>query len=238
MRSCEGLAFRLLAAISTNLGMPAEHLARGFRPTHTSFLRLNHYPVCPAPERPPGLRPPDAGHLGVNHHTDAGAMTLLLQDDEAGLEVFHDGDWHLVEPLADALVINVGDIVQVWSNDRYPAALHRVRASTVRGRLSAPFFFNPAYETCYAPLPGVLEDGSPPRYRPIRWGEFRALRAAGDYRDCGEEVQIDHYRIEEEKRDGIHRDDAARADDGCRPRDARAAAEELGLRPQLREGLQ
>jgi isopenicillin N synthase-like dioxygenase len=195
MRSCERLAFELLAAISTNLGMSADHLGRAFRPTHTSFLRLNYYPVCPTPAHPAGVRTPDRGHLGVNHHTDAGALTLLLQDEEAGLEVDHGGGWHLVEPRRDALVINIGDVVQVWSNDRYRAALHRVRASSERARYSAPFFFNPSHEARYAPLPTMVEAGSMPRYRPIPWHEFRALRAAGDYRDCGEEIQIDHYRL-------------------------------------------
>lgn len=198
MSSCERLAFRLLAAISSNLGMPAEHLARGFRPTHTSFLRLNHYPVCAAPARPSGVSTPGRGHLGVNHHTDAGALTLLLQDEVPGLEVHREGRWHLVEPRTDAMVINIGDIVQVWSNDRYRAALHRVRASADRARFSAPFFFNPGYDTRYAPLPTTIDAQTPARYRPIRWGEFRALRAAGDYQDRGEEIQIHHYQLQDE----------------------------------------
>jgi hypothetical protein len=112
-------------------------------------------------------------------------------------------------------VINIGDIVQVWSNDRYRAALHRVRASEGCERYSAPFFFNPAYDTTYAPLPTTLDSRtSVPLYRPIRWAEFRALRAAGDYADCGDEVQTHNYRInrssrnearpEKETLDGIH----------------------------------
>jgi len=195
MGSCERLAFRLLAALSLNLGMPADHLARGFRPTHTSFLRLNYYPLCPSPAHPTGVRAPSRGHLGVNHHTDSGALTLLLQDEEPGLEVHREGRWHLVEPRSDALVINIGDIVQVWSNDRYRAALHRVRANADRQRFSAPFFFNPAYDSWYAPLPTTVDARTPALYRPIHWGEFRTLRAAGDYQDRGEEVQIDHYRL-------------------------------------------
>jgi isopenicillin N synthase-like dioxygenase len=194
--ACEALAFRLLAAISVNLGTPAEALAGGFRPAHTSYLRLNYYPVCSEPARPQGLETPNRGHLGVNHHTDAGALTLLAQDDEPGLEVLRDRLWHLVEPRSDALVVNVGDIVQVWSNDRYRAALHRVRASADRARFSAPFFFNPAYATSYAPLPSTVDADTPARYRPINWGEFRGLRAAGDYADCGEEVQISRYRTD------------------------------------------
>ena len=83
----------------------------------------------------------------------------------------------------------------MWSNDRYQAALHRVRASASNERYSAPFFFNPAYKTNYAPLPTTIDHSHPARYRSINWGEFRAARAAGDYSDLGEEVQISHYRV-------------------------------------------
>lgn len=192
--ACERLSFRLLAALSVNLGMPAGYLARSFQPAHTSFLRLNYYPVCPRPERPEALQTPAIGHLGINHHTDAGALTVLLQDDQPGLEVYHDGVWYGVEPRRDALVINIGDIVQVWSNDHYQAALHRVTASASVERFSAPFFFNPDYRAEYAPLPAMVSECNPPRYHPINWGEFRARRAAGDYADFGKEVQISDYR--------------------------------------------
>jgi isopenicillin N synthase-like dioxygenase len=190
---CERLAYRLLSAISANLGMPRNYLNRGFESGHTSFLRLNYYPVCPEPSSPDAVRTPEQGHLGINHHTDAGALTLLLQDEQPGLEVFRDGRWHLVEPRSDSLVINVGDIVQVWSNDYYRASLHRVITSSTAERFSAPFFFNPSYVTHYEPLPTTIDTERPARYRAINWGEFRALRAAGDYTDRGEEVQISHY---------------------------------------------
>jgi isopenicillin N synthase-like dioxygenase len=134
-----------------------------------------------------------AGHLGVNPHTDSGALTLLLQDEQPGLEVFHANEWHLVEPRRDALVVNIGDIVQVWSNDRYTAAQHRGLVSADAERFSAPFFFNPAYSTLYAPLPSTVDAQHPPRYRPIHWGEFRSRRAAGDYADHGEYHSINHY---------------------------------------------
>jgi isopenicillin N synthase-like dioxygenase len=191
--ACDALAFELVEVIAGNLGMPPGALDACFRPHHTSFLRLNYYPPCPAPARTADLEPALAGHLGVNPHTDSGALTLLLQDERAGLEVLHAGVWHLVEPRSDALVVNIGDIVQVWSNDRYTAALHRGLASADAERFSAPFFFNPAYSTQYAPLPSTVDSRHPPRYRPIHWGEFRARRAAGDYADAGEYHSIDHY---------------------------------------------
>lgn len=193
--ACDALALSLLRIIAVNLGMPARSLDGFFRPAHTSFLRLNYYPRCPAATRPEDLSLPTRGYLGVNHHTDAGAITVLLQDEQPGLEVLHEGEWTLVEPRADALVVNIGDIVQVWSNDRYRAALHRGLAHPLAERYSAPFFFNPAYDSQYAPLPSMVDARHPPRYRPICWGEFRARRAAGDYADHGAYVQISDYAI-------------------------------------------
>jgi hypothetical protein len=54
---------------------------------------------------------------------------------------------------------------------------------------------NPAYRTNYAPLPATISRDRPARYRAINWGEFRTLRADGDYADLGEEIQVEHYRI-------------------------------------------
>jgi isopenicillin N synthase-like dioxygenase len=187
--ACERVAFRLLGEISQNFGREADALAAAFAPAHTSFLRLNHYPVCPDPAPADSPTDPARGQLGIRHHTDAGALTVLLQDEHPGLQVLRGGAWHTVAPRPGALVVNIGDVVQVWSNDVYPAPLHRVIASDAHARYSAPYFFNPAYETDYSPL------AQPPRYRPINWGEFRAGRAAGDYTDLGEEIQIAHFRI-------------------------------------------
>jgi isopenicillin N synthase-like dioxygenase len=142
--------------------------------------------ICAAPDE----------HLGISHHTDAGALTVLLADAEPGLQFFHAGHWHTVAPNPEALTINIGDIVQVWSNDRYLAPLHRVLANASKPRYSAPFFYNPGYAVDYAPLPGVISAASPARYRPINWGEFRAGRAAGDYANYGEEIQISQFRID------------------------------------------
>ena len=185
--NCRTLALRLLSAMASNLGVNASYLTRGFADAHTSFLRLNYYPQCTFSASAERL-------FGVGEHTDAGALTLLLQADQPGLEVCRDGQWHLVEPTPGALVINVGDMIQVWSNDRYRAALHRVVTNPSGDRYSVPFFLSPSYETTYAPLPTTVTPERPARYRPIQWREFRTLRAAGDYADIGEEVQITHYR--------------------------------------------
>ena len=121
-------------------------------------------------------------------------LTLLLQDEQPGLEVLQNGSWHLVEPRRDALVVNIGDIVQVWSNDRYRAALHRGLVASDAERFSAPFFFNPAYSATYAPLPSIVDAQHPAHYRPIVWRESTRLAPAGDYADHGEYAQISDYR--------------------------------------------
>jgi isopenicillin N synthase-like dioxygenase len=193
-QACEVLAFRLLGAICVCLNMPEAHLRRDFD-GHTSFLRMNYYPRCADAARPDAPTGSREGRFGINHHTDSGAITLLLQDDDQpGLQVLRHGVWQMVPPRPGTLTVNVGDIVQVWSNDRYPAVLHRVIASPHRERFSVPFFFNPSPAAVYAPLPGACRNEAA-RYRPINWGEFRARRAAGDYADLGDEVQISHYRL-------------------------------------------
>jgi isopenicillin N synthase-like dioxygenase len=190
----ETVAYRIVQGIAINLGVQPAHLFEAFE-RHTSFLRLNYYPVCDDPAPPESPTVPTHGHLAIHHHTDAGAVTVLLHDGQPGLQVLHRDAWHLVQPRPDALVINIGDVVQVWSNDRYIAPVHRVIANRTKARYSAPFFFNPSPETNYAPLPSVCR-GLAARYRPINWGEFRAGRAAGDYADLGHEIQISDFRVE------------------------------------------
>ena len=192
--ACYRLALQLLDGVAASLGCASGELRDGFAPAHTSFLRINHYPLCAQPAATAQLDTPASGYLGVNHHTDSGALTVLVQDDQPGLEVWHQDQWVPVPAVPGAVVVNLGDIAQVWSNDRYRAPLHRVRASEAGVRMSAPFFLNPANSYAYAPLAAATS--ASPRYRPIVWREFREQRAAGDYADQGQEIQIDDYRIQ------------------------------------------
>ncbi len=193
VRVCERVAFTLLEALGEGLGVAPACLTHDFVATHTSFLRLNYFPRHDplSTDRQASA----TGHLGIHHHTDAGALTLLLQDDVGGLQVCLEGEWIPVGPVSGALVINTGDIVQVWSNDLYRAPVHRVLPSVTRDRYSLPFFYNPSYGAHYAPLDALTNEASPPRYRPINWGEFRLQRQQGDYADYGQEIQISDYRI-------------------------------------------
>ncbi|GLE02532.1 hypothetical protein PINS_up011370 [Pythium insidiosum] len=188
----EHISQRLIMAFSLALGKPPTYLDKYFTTTdstgtslraNSSFLRLNYYPVSPEPEK----------SMGVHHHTDAGAVTVLLQDDDvASLQVLHRAtqEWHLIPPRPGTFVINIGDMLQVWSNDRFIAPLHRVLANGRSERFSAPFFYNPSYDAVIEPVPTVAADGDPTRakYEPFGWFDFRLKRFQGDYADHGEEV--------------------------------------------------
>ena len=168
---------------------------------HSSFLRINYYPPCPNPAPPDAERDTtnsaeDAGELGIGEHTDAGAVTVLVPDNQPGLQFRFHNRWHTVVPATGAVVVNIGDIVQVWSNNRYCAPVHRVLANSTHPRYSIPYFLNPSYTYNYAPL----SPSEPPQYRPINWGEFRHLRSAGDYADQGQEVQISDYALTQQNR--------------------------------------
>jgi isopenicillin N synthase-like dioxygenase len=183
------LSLVLMERILTTLGAAPYALQDAFFPSHSSFLRLNYYPVCDEPADP-AADIPTTGHLGVSHHTDAGALTVLLQDNVPGLQVKRGATWYTVEPEPGAFIVNVGDLLQVWSNNRYRAPLHRVLANSSKARFSAPFFLNPRFDCTVAPL-----TKEPANYRPLHWGAYRAGRAAGDYANVGKEVQVADYAL-------------------------------------------
>ncbi|KAE8667423.1 hypothetical protein F3Y22_tig00112411pilonHSYRG00160 [Hibiscus syriacus] len=182
------LCFKLMELIALSLGLPADSF-NGFFKDQTSFVRLNHYPPCPAPELA----------LGVGRHKDAGALTVLAQDDVGGLEVKRksDGEWIRVKPTPNAFIINVGDMIQVWSNERYESVEHRVMVNSEKERFSIPFFFNPAHYTMIKPLEEITSEENPARYRPYNWGKFFVTRKGSNFKKLDvENIQIYHFRVQ------------------------------------------
>ena len=182
-------AVKLSVLIAQSLALPTEPIAK-LSDQHSSFTRLNRYPVD---DPLADSSAPTAGPLGISHHTDAGALTVLLQDTVSGLQMLHKDQWANVPARPNTLTINLGDMFQVWSNDRVSAPVHRVLASESQERFSIAYFLNPGEDCMIAPLlpPGFESQA---RYRAFLWAEFRGLRALGDYGNYGEEVQISHYR--------------------------------------------
>uniref|UniRef100_A0A7S2G393 Fe2OG dioxygenase domain-containing protein n=1 Tax=Octactis speculum TaxID=3111310 RepID=A0A7S2G393_9STRA len=195
--ACCALSQQLVCAITESLGLAPNELMKEFA-EHSSFLRLNWYPPASGVSSSSEV-------LGISRHTDAGGLTVLRQDEVNSLQVYSgtkednaDGEWVTVTPPREALTINVGDMLQVWTNGLYQAPEHRVKANKTRERFSAPFFYNPSYETRVAPLPvrsPLSRDGSP-AYLPMTWKHFRSQRFAGDYNDVGKEIQIENFLVQ------------------------------------------
>lgn len=119
-------------------------------------INLNYYPKCPNPELTDGVGP----------HSDISTITVLLQDDIGGLYVrrIEDDTWIHVPPIKGALVINIGDVLQIISNDKYKSIEHRVVANKIKNRVSVPIFVNPAPDAVFGPLP---ESGEIPIYKQL-----------------------------------------------------------------------
>ena len=138
--------------------------------------------------------------MALGHHTDPGVITLLLQDETGGLQTqTRDGRWIDVPPRPGTVVVNLADCVQVWTNDRYRAAVHRVVPMTERSRYSIPFFANPPRECLIEPIGALVEAGA--AYRPFTWREFMQGRVDDNYTDLGvDDIQISRYRLDREAR--------------------------------------
>ncbi|KAL0743539.1 hypothetical protein Bca4012_085052 [Brassica carinata] len=185
-REVEKLAFKLLELISISLGLPGDRLS-GYFKEQTSILRFNHYPPCLNPELA----------LGVGRHKDGGALTVLAQDSVGGLQVGRrsDGEWIPVKPIPDALIINIGNCMQVWTNDKYWSAEHRVVVNTSKERFSIPLFFFPSHETNIEPLEELISEENPPCYKKCNWGKFFVSRNRSDFKKLEvEDIQIDHFK--------------------------------------------
>jgi len=193
------LAERTTALVHRAAGLEEELASRHGGNRTSSAVRLNHYPVGdPVPEEErDGLI--DLGETALGYHTDPGVLTLLLQDDTGGLQAQSQapethGQWIDIEPQPGTIVVNLADVMQVWTNDQYKAAVHRVIPMTKQGRLSIPFFLNPSRDIDVEPIASLSEDA--PVYRRFAWREFMQARNDDNFSDLGtEDTQIANYRI-------------------------------------------
>ena len=131
-------------------------------------LRLVRYER--AASEPPPL--PDQMRMGA--HTDYGIFTTLLADPVAGLQIVGpDGGWLDVTPEPEALVVNIGDGLAMWTNDRWRSTLHRV-VPDASLRRSFPFFHDGNFDAVIECLPSCLAPGDQPKYPPVTIGEHIA----------------------------------------------------------------
>lgn len=170
----EKLARSLVPAYALALDLPADGLDAAFADPMFK-LRMTHYPP----------QPPDADNeFGLAPHTDTSFMTLLAPNKVAGLSIRSPrGRWIDAPPIEGAFLVNGGDMLRRWTNDRFLATPHRVVNRTGAERYALPFFFDCSAEHVMDCLPTCTGPANPPRYEPITYVEymkwFRAMNYAG-----------------------------------------------------------
>jgi isopenicillin N synthase-like dioxygenase len=115
-------------------------------------------------------------------HTDSGFMTLLPPNKVQGLSILlPDGRWMDAPGVPDAFVVNGGDILHRWTNERFLSTPHRVRNVSGQLRYAVPFFFDPSHDTTIECLPTCQSVERSPKYPPIKFGDYALWFAAQRY---------------------------------------------------------
>ncbi|MGZ7013057.1 MAG: isopenicillin N synthase family dioxygenase [Acidimicrobiales bacterium] len=164
------LAHRLTSICAVALGL-ADDFFEDKTDHSTDTMRVIRY------ERRPGSPDPLPGQVRMGAHTDYGILTVLYADDVAGLEIVApDGTWQSVIPVEGALLVNLGDLLAEWTNDRWRSTLHRVVPPPVGAegpalRRSVAFFHDGNYDALVEVLATCCSAENPPRYPTILAGD-------------------------------------------------------------------
>lgn len=168
-REIDGLATSLMRVFALALGLD-EHYFDATIDKNISMMRVLRYPrqtTAPLP-----------GQLRAGAHSDYGSMTILRKElGDTGLEVKNKaGEWVGVPVVEGAFIVNIGDLMQQWTNDAWSSTMHRVvnpplDAEENRDRLSVVFFHQPNYDAVVSCLPGCASPDNPARYAPITSGD-------------------------------------------------------------------
>lgn len=157
------LAARLLRAMALSLDLD-----------ESAFAEYHRHPICTLRllRYPPRSATASELTFGAGTHTDWGALTLVSQDDAGSLEVLdRSGRWIDVPPVAGSFVVNVGDLLALWTNDRYTSTPHRVRGAEGSERYSMACFFDLDPDVRIETLPTCISEDRPARYAPTTPGE-------------------------------------------------------------------
>ncbi|CAN1306225.1 Protein DMR6-LIKE OXYGENASE 1 [Linum perenne] len=156
------LTKKLLGIISESLGVQSSCIEDVVGEFYQN-ITVSYYPPCPRPELT----------LGLQSHSDFGALTLLIQDQVSGLEVLKDSHWFPVQPLPEAIVVLVSDQTEIITNGNYRSAVHRAVTNPNTARLSVATFHDPAKTRNISPAAEIVSQQSArQRYREVNYGVY------------------------------------------------------------------
>jgi isopenicillin N synthase-like dioxygenase len=176
--ACKGLSEVLMRIFALGLRMPEDYLVErtGKAP---SVMRANNY------QRRDGHAEPEVGQMRMGAHSDYGACTILLADRVPGLQIVGpDGHWHDVLPEPGTLLVNLGDLLAEWTNDRWRSTLHRVvppPAGTegAMRRRSIAYFHEADYDALVTVMPTCVSADEPAKYEPVTAGDHLMNKLMG-----------------------------------------------------------
>lgn len=163
-KAITGLSRRMYRAFALGLGLPEGHFL-GMLDKPLDILRLLRYPPQPVVE--------SEDRIGTGAHSDFDCFTLLYQDPTGGLQVLNGaGEWIDAPPIENTFLVNVGDMLERWTNARYVSTVHRVINRSEGERFSCVFFAAPSYSTVVECLPGCCSADVPAKFPPIGAGDY------------------------------------------------------------------
>jgi isopenicillin N synthase-like dioxygenase len=177
-QAVERVAMDIMSAAAMALGLPDEYFTP-FVDRSISVVRANNY------QRRAGAPAPQSGQMRMGAHSDYGSITVLLADSVPGLQIRDDdGVWHDVLPPDDGFIVNVGDLLAEWTNDRWRSTLHRVvpppgRSDEPVRRRSIAWFQQPNWDAQIECLPTCYDESNPPRYGKVTSGEHLLAKLMG-----------------------------------------------------------
>lgn len=163
------LGLRVTQLLASALHLPSNYFNAYFVNDPMAFIRLLHYDTSQVSD-------PSKGIYACGAHSDYGMITLLLTDDQPGLQIYYENKWNDVPPRPSCFIVNLGDMLERWSNGLFKSTKHRVvtTTTTTNGRYSIPFFYEPNFDTIVKCLPTCCstDDTNSPKYPPISSGQY------------------------------------------------------------------
>uniref|UniRef100_A0A2N9IPE0 Fe2OG dioxygenase domain-containing protein n=1 Tax=Fagus sylvatica TaxID=28930 RepID=A0A2N9IPE0_FAGSY len=157
------VADKLFTSLSLGLGLEGHVLKEGSGGDDIVYLlKINYYPPCPRPDLT----------LGVPAHTDFCSLTILVPNEVPGLQVFKDDRWTDAKYIPNALIIHIGDQIEILSNGVYKSVLHRSTVDKGKARISWPVFLEPPAEFVVGPLPQLVNEENPPKYKAKNFKDY------------------------------------------------------------------